>query len=228
MEMGIVDEKKESTLRFSDAYFFYPGQDVFVLGCGGIGSWVALLLGRQDCNLHIYDMDTVEEVNIAGQFYGQKDVRLNKTTATARNVNAFCNLEKPIEEYSKFEEYSMIGPIVFSCFDNMKARKLAFERWKEQEDRELFIDGRMALVTGEVYAVIKGREKEYEDTLFDDSEVEDAACSLKATTHSGTLIASLMVSIYTNFIGLRKDPFLPLSIPFKSTYNIPLMSIECS
>jgi hypothetical protein len=72
-----------------------------------------------------------------------------------------------------------------------------------------------------------GKEEEYEATLFDDSEVEEAACSMKATTHSATLIASLMVSTYTNYIGLQKDSSLPLYIPFSIKYNIPLMTVEC-
>lgn len=218
---------KQSTLRFSDAYFYAPGKHVTVLGTGGIGSWVALLLGRQDCALYLYDMDTVEEVNLAGQFYMTVDIGINKAQATKENVNNFCDLETVPTVYKEFTKDSFITPIMFSCFDNMKARKLAFERWKEQEDRELFIDGRMALVTGEIYTVLKGKEEEYEATLFDDSEVEEAACSMKATTHSATLIASLMVSTYTNYIGLQKDSSLPLYIPFSIKYNIPLMTVEC-
>ena len=221
MDLGV----KESTLRFSDAYFYAPGKHVTVLGTGGIGSWVALLLGRQDCKLYVYDMDTVEEVNIAGQFYAKSQIGQNKAVATANNVSEFCDLDSPVQVYREFKEDSFITPIMFSCFDNMAARKLAFQRWKEQEDREIFIDGRMALVTGEVYTVIKGREEEYEATLFDDGDVEDAACSMKATTHSATLIASLMVSCYTNYIGLTKDSSLPLDLPFSLKYNIPLMTI---
>jgi molybdopterin/thiamine biosynthesis adenylyltransferase len=218
---------KESTLRFSDAYFYMPDQHVSVLGTGGIGSWVALLLGRQDCILYLYDMDTVEKVNLAGQFYKTTQIGNKKVEATKFNVNEFCDLNYAPQTFSEFNEESFVTPIMFSCFDNMKARKLAFTKWKAQEDREIFIDGRMALVTGEVYSVIKGKEEDYEKTLFDDSEVEEAACSMKATTHSATLIASLMVSIYTNYIGLKKDPLLPLYVPFFTSYNIPLMNIEC-
>jgi len=217
---------KEEHIRFSEAYFYNPNEDVMVLGVGGIGSWLALSLSRLGCTLYLYDMDRVDGVNLAGQFMGPHDIGSFKTEAVTKNVLQFSPDTTIVGVNKTYDKDSSTNPIVFSCFDNMKARKIAFQNWKEQEDRQLFIDGRMALTTGEVYCVIKGREEEYESTLFDDSEVEDAECTMKATTFNALTIAGIMTGIYCNYIGVRKDPDLPLEMPFKTTYNYPLMMFE--
>lgn len=226
MDMDITKTVKQSTVRFSDAYFYKPNVDVIVLGLGGIGSWLSLNLARLECNLHLYDFDTVDEVNLAGQLLGNSDIGFLKTDAVVRHLNTFCDKPNIISVEGKYTKDSIIGPIVFSCFDNMEARKLAFEKWAAEEDRELFIDGRMALSTGEVYCVTKGKEEEYKQTLFDDADVADAACSMKATTFSGMAIASIMTALYCNYIGLSLDQDLPVSLSFKTTYNFPLMMFD--
>jgi molybdopterin/thiamine biosynthesis adenylyltransferase len=225
--MGMEIKKiKQSTVRFSEAYFYKPNVEVLVLGLGGIGSWLTLNLARLECNLHLYDYDLIDEVNLAGQMYANTDIGLRKLDSINSLVNLLCDKPNIISLNEKYTNESLTGPIVFSCFDNMAARKLAFDKWKAEDDRELFIDGRMALSTGEVYCVTKGKEKEYERTLFDDSEVEDAACSMKATTFSGMAIASIMTALFCNYVGTTLNPDLPVNLSFKTTYNFPLMMFE--
>lgn len=219
-------EIKEQHIRFSEAYFYQPNEHVIVLGVGGIGSWLSLSLARLGCTLHIYDMDRVDGVNLAGQFLKEDNISYFKTDAVKDNINEFCPNTQIAAYSEKYTEHSDTGPIVFSCFDNMEARKIAFQNWKAEEDRELFIDGRMALTTGEVYCVLKGNEEEYEKTLFDDSEVEDAECTMKATTFNALTIAGIMTGLYCNYIGIRKNPDLPLNLPFQTKYNYPLMIFE--
>lgn len=225
MEMGIT-KIKQSTVRFSEAYFYKPNVEVIILGLGGIGSWVALNLARLECNLHLFDFDMVDDVNLAGQFLNNSNIGSLKSNALVANLGDYCDKPNIISVNGKYQEDSFTGPIVFSCFDNMAARKLAFEKWAAEDDRELFIDGRMALSTGEVYCVTKGKEEEYRLTLFDDTDVEDAACSMKATTFSAMTISGIMTALYCNYIGLTLNEDLPVSLSFKTTYNFPLMIFE--
>lgn len=60
-----IEKIKQSTVRFSEAYFYKPKVEVIILGLGGIGSWVALNLARLECNLHLFDYDVIDEVNLA-------------------------------------------------------------------------------------------------------------------------------------------------------------------
>lgn len=140
-----MEEKKDVNTRqsrFSDAAWYQAGpQSIIIGGAGGIGSWVSLFLGRIGHELYIYDDDIIDETNMAGQLYSTMQIGLNKAEATAYNVFAFCGT-KPSVLGRYTEEDGFANPIMFSCFDNMAARKLMFEKWAAQEDREVFVDGR--------------------------------------------------------------------------------------
>lgn len=211
--------------RFQDAQWYGEPLDIIVGGAGGIGSWTSMFLSRIGHSLYIFDNDTIDETNMAGQLYGVKQIGVNKAEATKQNIELFTD-NKNTNVFGLYDENSPTGPIVFSCFDNMKARKLMFEKWKAQEDRDIFIDGRMLAEIGMIFCVTKGKEADYEAELFDDSEVREAPCSFKATSHCGALIGSLMVSGLNNFIVNKKlgDDFRDL--PFKFTFELPMFNFE--
>jgi hypothetical protein len=120
----------------------------------------------------------------------------------------------------KYTSDSAISPIMFSCFDNMQARKDMFANWRSDSGRELFIDGRMTAETGEIYFITKGREEAYEKTLFNDDEVEDLPCSFKATSHNGAMIASQMVSGLNNYLANKSLEIDIRDVPFKLQYML--------
>lgn len=188
--------------RFKDAPWFAQGpQEIIIGGAGGIGSWVALALARASHILHIYDMDDYDLSNVAGQFVSLSAIGKNKAEALKQQLSAFCD-EPDISTYGRFdEEGGMATPIMISAFDNMNARKLMFEKWSSLEDREIFIDGRQGPEHGTIFAVLKGQESQYKESLFDDGEVEDLECSYKATTHCGMRTASEMVAQLNNYLS---------------------------
>jgi len=72
--------------RFSSAPWANVSKDIVIGGAGGISSWIALSLARAGHKLYIYDMDTYDETNIAGQFCKIADVGVNKSIALAENI----------------------------------------------------------------------------------------------------------------------------------------------
>jgi len=216
-----VNEKHK---RFSGADW-YNGEhrDIVVGGAGGIGSWVCLFLSRIGHSLYIFDNDVIDESNMAGQFYRIGQIGVNKAQATMNNIRDFSgsNGGDCAELYDKDSETS---PIVFSCFDNMAARKLMFEKWAEQEDRELFVDGRMLAEVGMVYAVEKGNEEAYRTQLFSDNEVIEADCSFKATSHCGALIGSMMVGALNNYISNKNNGAEIRVVPFRTDFELPIFN----
>lgn len=209
--------------RFHDALWFdkMSNSHIMVLGCGGIGSNVIFLLSRIGTRLTIFDMDLIETHNLGGQLFGVSNIGQYKTEAIQAVCNQFSGFTK-IDLESEYTEQSLSNPVVVAAFDNMKARKIAFDNWvrfvktlKPEEQKEcIFIDGRLQAEDYQVYAVTPGREEEYLKTLFADSEVDELPCTLKSTTHCSWSIASEIVSILTNFytnitIGdeLREVPF---------------------
>jgi len=225
MEEEVVNINNKQ-VRFSDAAWYRAGaQDIIIGGAGGIGSWLSLFLGRIGHNLYLFDNDTIEEVNMAGQLYSVNQIGKNKAAAIAETIYAFSG-NSNVETLGLYTEESEISPIMFSAFDNMKARKTMFSNWMKQEDREVFIDGRVLAEVGMVFCVQKGQEEEYIKYLFDDSEIEEAPCSFKATSHCGALIASLMTAVFNNYLANRFLEMEVRQVNFKTDFELPSLNFQ--
>ena len=211
-----MDIKKS---RFRDATWFQKVEEftipIVIGGSGGIGSWLTLFLSRnmtETNSLILYDFDRVEEVNIAGQLFRIKDVGKLKAEAMRDIVKDFSGFTGLTPMNKRYGKESLRGPVMFSCFDNMEARKDMFENWKREANgngQAIFIDGRLLAEQFQVYFVTRGTEELYQNThLFDDSEVDDVRCTYKQTTHFAAMIAGKMVQGFTNWLdGTFEVPF---------------------
>lgn len=213
-------------------------KDVLVLGQGGIGSWTTLLLSRIGCNLHIFDMDNYEDHNMTGQVVPFSSIGLNKARAMSMVISQFspnCKIQYYPERYT---ENSFTGEIMICGFDNMAARKVAFNNWKKSMEgmsladraKYFFQDGRLLAeqlqifnIPGEDSDLMERYEKDY---LFDDSEVDEADCTFKQTSHCAAMIASHMVGFLTNWVSnadkAAKGERSIRQVPFRYEYLIPL------
>jgi len=214
--------------RFKDAPWFVKGSnkvEAIVGGAGGIGSWLAFLLARAGFHPIIYDFDTIEIHNIGGQLYPKSMVGKYKVEALSTIIKEYSDIEIDTFE-GKYDKDSMTHKYIFSGFDNMKARKDMFENWiKEYKDDSdaIFIDGRLLMEQIQIFCVTPATAEEYKEKhLFDDSEVEDGSCTLKQTSHSAALIASLMVGFFTNHITNVAQKSKSRTVPFFYEYFIPI------
>jgi hypothetical protein len=217
---------------FKDAPWFNPNLNIIIGGLGNIGSWTALLLSRMGYTLYLYDYDTVEMRNVGSQLYGPKDIGKLKTVALKERLVDVSGNGK-ISMFGKYEVSSMTSNIVISCFDNMNARKLMFDKWvafqmsmtdRNPKDINIFLDGRSLAEVGIVYSVRSVSDVEkYRAELFTDAEVEHQECSFKSTSHNGAMIASLIVTQLTNHIFNKYAGAKVRSTPFKIDYQLPLL-----
>ena len=230
----------ETTSRFSGAIWYeeIQKQIVTLAGVGGVGSYVGFLLGRlKPQRLIIYDPDRVETVNMSGQLYGQTDVGSFKSVALSDMIRNYANYNNIVALNDRFDADSEATDIMICGFDNMEARKVFYERWKQRvlsystgsNDRKkcLFIDGRLAAEEFQVLS-IQGNDdramKEYEDKwLFSDVEAEETICSYKQTTFMANMIASVMVNIFVNFIANQCNPIIDRDVPFFISYDASTM-----
>lgn len=226
----------ENIGRFKDLIWFEKTKDkkVVIGGCGGIGSWLSLLVSRAGLIPFIYDDDKIEAHNIGGQFFELNDVGLYKVEAIRKILIEFSNTFS----YTLSEKYiksSMRSNIMFSAFDNMKARKIMFENFKEFIEhtnvselsiKPIFIDGRLGAEYFEIYCVTEDKIEEYEKTLFEDSEIQDLPCTAKQTSHTATMIAANMVGFLTNHISNCTTNSNERVVPFKYFYSIPNCFVE--
>jgi len=202
--------------RFKSADWFGTKQDILLVGLGGIGRGTAEQLCLLGHNLFIYETDTVEEHNCIPQGYYVKQIGKTKAQAFAEQISNYCE-SLPEFMVGNYDENSMSAPIMISCVDNMKARKYMFDNWKKQEDRLLFIDGRMLAEYFEVYTVTPATQDQYNLTLFSDADVPDENCTYKQTRFVGSIIHGIIVQQFNNW--LSNQTVDARSLPFKLTYN---------
>src|ERR1700752_4189248 len=64
-------------------------QKVAIIGCGGIGSWIALYLGLAGvAEIDIYDSDVISENNLNRFPLGPDKVGVNKAVAMAEHIQS--------------------------------------------------------------------------------------------------------------------------------------------
>lgn len=172
-----------------------------VIGCGALGSWLVFFLlkmGFED--VHVYDFDTIEEHNIPNQIFKESDIGCTK-------VDAFSNI---YSEFFKDEIFRLtihnekiddsnanhLKGIVFCAVDSMSARKQIYEYAFKYGFADLWIEGRLGLWGAYVYTLdkVSRKFKEYEETLYEDTEAEVSACGISQTALPAAVnTASVMI-----------------------------------
>lgn len=92
----------------------------YIIGCGGIGSWLApslcLLVGRE--NLVLVDGDSIEEKNLNRQLFSERDIGKYKVHALREKCGGGC-----VSEYYSFGSIQhQPSDWLFVCVDNNPAR----------------------------------------------------------------------------------------------------------
>lgn len=116
---------------------------VAILGCGGLGSNVAILLARAGVgSLVLFDYDKVDYSNLNRQNFDLNDIDRLKTYATRDKIKAiapYCQvacfnhrLDKPT-----LESYLDQAPIFVEAFDDPKAKAMAFDLMANQPQKYL-------------------------------------------------------------------------------------------
>lgn len=216
--------------RFSDAPWFQKDNNTMALvgGAGGIGSWLCLFLTRAGFIPYVWDFDTIEEHNLSGQFFPMRYIGELKVQALSAAIRDFTGISIKIA-IAHINTDSPTHKYAFSAFDNMEARKIMFTKWRSRYEGNpdaIFIDGRLQAEQLQIFC-IKGDDLEsierYESSqLFDDSEVEEASCTFKQTTHVAAMIASYMTAFFTNFIANKQEGNTARKIPYYHEYFIPM------
>lgn len=225
----------DTSARFSGAIWYKKIQEATIIlaGMGGIGSNVFYNLTRMHPRqVFIYDDDTVETVNLAGQMYSKKMIGNHKVDAMAEMARDYSDYHGTMAVSDRFTKNTPASDIMICGFDNMQARKDFFEVWVRHVQKHknpeqcLFIDGRLAFEDMQVFCLTgdytEGIKRYQESYLFNDSQAEETVCSMKQTTYCATMIGSIITNLFTNFIANSIAPFTHI-LPFKTYYNANMM-----
>lgn len=226
------------TLRFKGASWYdnMKNAEIIVAGVGGIGSWVTLLLSRMTpSSIILFDDDSVELANMAGQCYMEDSIGSSKVTAIQDLCEKMSRYKSIIGFNEKYTQESATADIMICGFDNMVARKDFFRSWirhlntkSESEKKKcIFIDGRLLMEEFQILAMagddVENQSLYKEKFLFSDAEMVAPLCSQKQTSHMAAMIASMMVGILTNFMAPCKEWEIPRKVPFLTEFDMPSM-----
>lgn len=229
---------EEKYNRFKGATWFkwFLNKPVILGGAGGTGSFSSLLLSRLGCHIYLYEMDTFEGHNMAGQLVRKQDMGKLKADVAIDLAKEFSDHEL-IEDMGKYEMDSEYSPIMISAFDNMEARKLMFKNWKLQLEENpdckaeaIFLDMRLEAELYQIFCIRgtdEARITEYEkEWLFTDEEASQGDCTFKQTSHCAAGVASHMVGFLTNHATncILEGNFM--KVPFKYEYIVTLNNTD--
>lgn len=198
--------------RFKSAPWYQQSKNekILLTGVGGIGSNALYCLTKTiPATYFIVDDDTVDEHNIGTQYFRESQIGMPKVSACLENID-YKNIN-PIKKLVTTEQM----PITIMGFDNMEARRLVFNNWKANPDREILIDGRLRASFYEIFTVTKGNEDEYEKTLFDSSEIEKSPCTFKQTAYFAMLIGARITHLLVNYLINKYSGDEICLIPFR-------------
>ncbi len=231
----------QSTTRFSGAAWFnyVHSTDILVAGVGGIGSWLAFMLSRLNpAHITLIDDDQVDASNMAGQLFRSSDIGRPKVDAVKDIIQCFSRYYQVHTFNRRINSNDTVPKILMCGFDNMEARKAAYQCWKrgleylseaERADA-LFIDGRLSAETLQVFCISGDAPyymQEYEaNWLFSDAEAESTVCSYKQTSYCANLIASMMTNLFVNWCTNHCNPLVDRSLPFMTEYAAEQMYLK--
>jgi len=166
---------------------------IHIIGCGGIGSWTALLLAKMGCsNIYLYDNDIVEDHNVASQFFKESQLKQKKTDALAYNikeqtgVECFCT--------SNEMEANIKEGLVIIAVDSMAERIKLNDLFK---DKNVFIiDGRMGGLQLEIYC---NQMSTYVATLTSPDTVSHDLCTARSICFNCATIGSLIANFVRKY-----------------------------
>ena len=177
-----------------------------ILGCGAIGSSAATQLARMGADkFALYDMDTVEDVNIGVSHYVNDDIGKTKVDALKEHILKINNKSTASTFNELFSEYypQDENEIAILGFDNMLARMQAVKALCANNKKPNYIiDGRMGAEHYMQFVIKNPTVKKYEKVWYSDEEGSTEPCNAKATSYcssmSGSFISNAIRKLLTN------------------------------
>lgn len=98
--------------------------DIFVIGAGGTGSWLASFLSKIDNEVYMIDGDIIEHKNIIRQNFTEDDIGDNKAEAIGERYNLNYMRQYIPDKDMLFEILNSCSnfPIIVGCVDNNSTR----------------------------------------------------------------------------------------------------------
>ena len=175
-----------------------------ILGLGGIGSQLVPLLSIMGFKkITGWDHDTLEEHNLSTTMYPQGALGKPKADV-AQNISQMYAVNPGGMKFFNvyYDECSPTMPKMITCLDNMEGRLVAYKKWLEPSNRQLFLDLRMGALSMELVTVTKKNDN-YLDTWVPTHQISEEPCTMKHTIFTASIVGGLGVDQVFNVVAKR-------------------------
>jgi molybdopterin/thiamine biosynthesis adenylyltransferase len=192
-------------MRSQDIFNPDKARPVIIAGCGSIGSFAAETLAKMGVqSFHLYDGDSVDEINIGCQRYGWehigtpkvealKDILIKNSPVKAKDIT--CH-----HEFVAGETKLPKGLITIMGVDNMSARKLIWMKLKNKAP--LIVDGRIGGQIVRVFGILPTEEytSYFEKYLYSDEDAIELPCTRRNVSFVANMVQCIIGRFVRNFI----------------------------
>ena len=184
------------------------GVKFHIVGCGAIGSSVAIQLVRLGAKSFVlYDFDKVEIPNIGVSQYNEQDVGLTKVGALKnhmKRINTMIEVEMIVGKFKHYEGSK--DDILVLGLDSMSARMEIVKLLAKCPYKPSFvIDGRMGAEQYQQYIYNNITVNQYEKDWYSDDESDPEPCTRKATSYCSNMSGSFISNSIKNIV--MKQPY---------------------
>ena len=205
--MPLKDDKRLSKLSVHEQEYDI-NQRIFLVGAGGIGTFVGIGLAIKNAVVDIIDFDKIEESNLNRQILFYDSIGGYKAEVMAaklsRNGNFRGLVGKVDQNFSLDREYDFI----LSCVDNLDARYyLDLIAWK---NRIPLINSGTSLFGGSVMPVVYGKTACLDCQMFGGltqrkSEKKEGSCYEPSMIVSNQIIGGILLNKITRVLSNNFD-----------------------
>lgn len=198
---------------------------IHVIGCGAVGSHVAMALVQMGCqNIHLWDFDYVEAKNITNQFFRHKDISTEKVIALADILIEKDPSIKLFLHKEGIKSPFIVNGYVFLCVDNIDLRREIVLANQYNPNCIAFFDFRMRLTDAQHYFAARDDMAQMKALLCSMSFSHEEAA--EATPKSACNVELNVIYTVWNIVSLGMSNFQKFCVARSNCQNVILSDME--
>lgn len=217
-----MESKKPSFLRHSGwLHSNMVDRPICIVGCGGIGSNVAMIAARMGFKEFIlWDADIVEDYNLANQQFFPRHIGKPKVEALAELLQSF-NPDIKVQTHNIFFNTSAhaenVSGFLVIATDSMKSRKDIYDTFQFNNNISMVVEARLGFEHGEIHLIdplkLDDCNRWYEK-LVDDNLIPEGPCNQRLCSTLVTTMSALMVQYICAYLVAKSN-----NNPFTYSYG---------
>jgi molybdopterin-synthase adenylyltransferase len=222
-----MDNVRQSQLSFIPENFFEElrNKRVAVVGCGGIGSPLAVLLVRGGFeNIKLIDFDVVDTTNLPRQVFFEYDLGLEKAIALGEHLRKInSNIEIDIFDgkltKDNIDYICCDANLIVDATDDFKTRRIINE-YCEETGKDWLYNG--AIRTEFATCLFKGKDKLF-NKVFPNKIIEERASEVGILSSTSYACASFAYNqILKYFLGVEEQRLVKINLWTNRIFDVKI------